>query len=192
MPVGHPGKPPATCHPDRPHLARGLCNSCYQSWWKAENPEKWADRQKKKPRATCHPERAALARGLCSTCYRREWREENPEANKEAVRRHYSRRSADPAYKKLHARRVRARRYGLTLEQLDALLDAQGDQCAVCGSTGKLHIDHCHGTGAIRGLLCGGCNSSAGHAGDDPARLRAIADYLERSSPVGFAGSSAD
>lgn len=64
------------------------------------------------------------------------------------------------------------------------MLAAQGGGCAVCGSTPKtrrLHIDHDHATGRIRGLLCMQCNRflAAYHA--TPAKLRAAADYLERT-----------
>lgn len=61
--------------------------------------------------------------------------------------------------------------------------------CAICGSTetvtrsGRVRrpsIDHCHRTGVIRGVLCSGCNSGLGLFDDDPARLRAAAEYLER------------
>ena len=27
-----------TCHPDRPFVAKGLCNSCYKKRWREENP----------------------------------------------------------------------------------------------------------------------------------------------------------
>lgn len=72
----------------------------------------------------------------------------------------------------------RARRYGLTVEQLRALL-APGC-CEVCGGTKNLHVDHDHGTGEARGLLCGGCNAGIGQLGDDPERIAAAAEYLRR------------
>jgi hypothetical protein len=79
------------------------------------------------------------------------------------------------------------KKYGLTLEEYDAKLEAQGGACAICGSTeprGRWNrhfaVDHCHETGEPRGLLCGGCNVMLGNAGDSPARLRVAAEYLER------------
>jgi hypothetical protein len=61
---------------------------------------------------------------------------------------------------------------------------AQGGKCAVCGDVQKrwLAVDHSHLTGKIRELLCDRCNPMAGYALDEPARLRAVADYLERHS----------
>lgn len=85
-----------------------------------------------------------------------------------------------------HECKVRAKRheaYGLTLVELQQLLD-QHKQCAICGSTnwGKKgpQVDHDHATGAVRGVLCFWCNTGIGHLGDDPARLRAAARYIER------------
>jgi predicted nucleic acid-binding Zn ribbon protein len=80
--------------------------------------------------------------------------------------------------------------YGMTTEQYDALMTAQGDRCAICGSgewigKGKRpHVDHDHETNRIRGILCGNCNNGIGMLGEDPARLRAAADYLERALAV--------
>jgi hypothetical protein len=84
-------------------------------------------------------------------------------------------------------------RYGITAEQYDALLAAHRGVCAVCerpnnqndrrtGQHRRLHIDHDHATGKVRGLLCAKCNSALGHADDSPERLRAMALYLERST----------
>lgn len=72
--------------------------------------------------------------------------------------------------------------YGLTMDEYKVKLEAQGERCAVCGEypEKRLHVDHDHQTGAVRGLLCEWCNHAIGKARDDPARLRAMADYLER------------
>lgn len=76
----------------------------------------------------------------------------------------------------------KARQYGLTVTQYRSLLDEHGGACAICGATVEiLHIDHCHRSGEVRGLLCPPCNLGLGNFGDDTARmLRAIA-YLKRS-----------
>lgn len=71
-------------------------------------------------------------------------------------------------------------KYGLTKGQYEALIHDHGGQCAICHSTTTLVIDHCHETGDVRGLLCHRCNVAIGWMMDDPAKLRAAADYLER------------
>ncbi|MGI5196950.1 endonuclease VII domain-containing protein [Streptomyces sp. CA-288835] len=73
--------------------------------------------------------------------------------------------------------------YGLTAEDYQRLLEAQGGKCAICRETRKtnLAVDHCHKTEAVRGLLCARCNSQllARGARDRPEVLRRAADYLE-------------
>ncbi len=44
----------------------------------------------------------------------------------------------------------------------------------------RLVIDHCHSTGAIRGLLCSNCNTAIGLLSDNPEIIRKAADYLEK------------
>lgn len=69
----------------------------------------------------------------------------------------------------------------------DGMLEAQGGRCAICNSTDarsrsdKFHIDHCHKTGVVRGLLCGPCNGGIGKLRDDPNLLRIAIKYLERA-----------
>lgn len=82
------------------------------------------------------------------------------------------------------------RYYGLTGEDYGRMLAAQGGVCEVCsrpevrlrpdGTPTPLHVDHDHETGKVRSLLCYTCNSGLGSFADDPARLRAAADYIER------------
>lgn len=75
-----------------------------------------------------------------------------------------------------------ATQYGMTLDEYRKRMADQGGRCAICGDEDKkrLHVDHDHQTGAIRDLLCRWCNYALGNAKDDPKRLRAMADYLER------------
>jgi hypothetical protein len=55
---------------------------------------------------------------------------------------------------------TRLRKFHLTREQFFALSAKQNQQCAICTiSSQKLHIDHDHSTGMVRGLLCNRCNS---------------------------------
>jgi hypothetical protein len=79
------------------------------------------------------------------------------------------------------------RKYGITLGEYEALLESQGGVCAICGEPElaanqygplPLAVDHCHGSGAVRGLLCSGCNTGLGKFRDDPELLRAASRYL--------------
>lgn len=77
-------------------------------------------------------------------------------------------------------------RYGLTLEQYNNMVEAQGGRCAICGTeepgAGRNHlfIDHCHETGVIRGLLCHHCNVGLGRF-KNVSILQAAINYLGRS-----------
>jgi hypothetical protein len=90
------------------------------------------------------------------------------------------------AYKKKWAKYQRAsiRRYGISPQEYDAMLEEQGG-CAICGGESGIagkrhHIDHCHETGIVRGILCGPCNVAIGMMKNDPRRLIAAAEYLYR------------
>lgn len=79
------------------------------------------------------------------------------------------------------------RRYGITPEQYDEMLRSQDGRCAICrtdqpGGNGNrtFPVDHDHASGAVRALLCSPCNTAIAFMGEDPARLREAADYLER------------
>lgn len=56
---------------------------------------------------------------------------------------------------------TRAKGLGVSDEQYARLLAAQGGHCALCQNgpkTRRLHVDHDHATGKVRGLLCHRCN----------------------------------
>ncbi len=74
--------------------------------------------------------------------------------------------------------------YGLTPEQHAALADSQGGVCAICSGTAKdllnFHVDHCHTTKRVRGLLCNKCNQGIGLLQDSTVLLEKAAEYLRK------------
>jgi hypothetical protein len=75
----------------------------------------------------------------------------------------------------------------MELSKYEDMLAAQDGKCFLCRrpasgglrATARLHVDHDHQGGQIRQLLCNGCNRGLGYLNDDPALLRAAADYIE-------------
>jgi hypothetical protein len=96
-------------------------------------------------------------------------------------------------------------RYGITVEDYNFLLQQQNYSCAICKtkdpsskrkSSNKFHVDHCHSTGKVRGLLCNSCNAAIGYLNDDENNLIAALRYLRRSQgsfklPSSFEGLAA-
>lgn len=74
------------------------------------------------------------------------------------------------------------RRYGLSAQSYQSLLEAHAGRCGACGRSPRLasslHVDHCHETKLVRGMLCNLCNLALGSFRDDPVRLDAAARYL--------------
>ena len=109
------------------------------------------------------------------------WRKEHPKENKNNVRIYYGQNKEVIAEK---ARRYHLqRKFSLSVEDYDKLLALQNGVCAICkltcSSGNSLSVDHDHKTGKIRALLCRSCNFSLGLMKEDPALMRAAADYLE-------------
>lgn len=135
-----------------------------------------------KPRDEFYPSRNTL-HGLSvyckDCCYKRhdEWRLKNKKKVAEQARRW---RAAHPRAAKDHT--IRAR-YGLPLGSYEKMLSEQGGKCACCGSDnpggrGDFHVDHCHDTNVVRGLLCHGCNVGIGNFDHNVERLQAAIRYL--------------
>jgi hypothetical protein len=100
------------------------------------------------------------------------------------IRREYRRRKPEAEQNS-----SRQKLYGVGPERFAEMTVAQNGVCAICGHPEKftargkpraLSVDHDHETNLVRGLLCAGCNKALGLFGDDPARLRAAAEYIER------------
>lgn len=89
----------------------------------------------------------------------------------------------------------RGRNYGLSDVELLVILENQGGRCPICLERivwprpaeslprgEALSVDHCHETGAVRGILHGLCNTGLGHLKDDPDRCERAAAYLRAAS----------
>lgn len=137
-----------------------------------------------RPRDRCTACLAEWTRTQASIRYR-EWREANPEQARATDRHQYEKRAEKVRQDKLnwHLRR----KYGLERADYDRMVEEQGNRCKICGQEPSgaahqevLHVDHCHTSGRVRGLLCGNCNTMIGLAGEDPKVLMAAVEYLEK------------
>lgn len=80
-------------------------------------------------------------------------------------------------------------KYGLTQDGFMEILEDQKYSCALCEkpfkeiSKTQMHIDHCHETGKIRGLLCMKCNVGLGMLGDNEEGLLKALSYVRGDYP---------
>lgn len=90
-------------------------------------------------------------------------------------------RKATAAFRARDPERTRRQWRGYRERKLLALTGGRPkpDHCDICGMGGRVCFDHSHASGVFRGWLCNRCNLILGHATDDPAVLRRLADYLE-------------
>jgi hypothetical protein len=68
------------------------------------------------------------------------------------------------------------------------MLKEQDNKCLCCsedlkfkgaGQKNTTHVDHCHSTGKVRGLLCGRCNQMIGHVNEDVKILEGMIRYIK-------------
>lgn len=114
----------------------------------------------------CYVYKTGRFHTYCYPCHNgvaKAWYAKNPD-----VKAHYDRR----------------RKFGLSVEQYQQMLKAQREACAICRKKKRLHVDHDHVTGAVRGLLCNRCNSALAAFEDDlrPA-MEAYLDASKRARP---------
>ena len=90
------------------------------------------------------------------------------------------------------------RKFGITLEERDEMLRKQNGKCAICDEDitfqdnmrkntkrGTAQIDHCHGKGHIRGILCGPCNNGLGCFRDDLFSISKAFEYIQNDLNTG-------
>jgi hypothetical protein len=151
--------------------------------------------------SACKETRQIQGHGLCRRCYLAQ-----PHVREKKNKARQEKYANDPARRRDHRaaqlisgkgpeqQRARNRRhfYKLEPDAFKAMWDKQGGQCPVCavalvegrGQVG-CHVDHCHTTGRVRGLLCGRCNSGLGMLRDDPTLLERGAAYLRGATIPG-------
>ena len=107
------------------------------------------------------------------------WQRDNPERYAAAQARFVASGGKKRSDRKGHLKR----KFGLTVDEYEALLERQGGGCAICRSPANdsisLHVDHDHGTGRVRGPLCFRCNGGLGQFREEPELLRRAAWYVE-------------
>lgn len=129
----------------------------------------------------------------------REWRKKNPEKNKKYHRKYKKRhpkkvKESQRKYCKNNKEKVkeinkksynrcRFKKYNMTLDEYNVMLENQNYKCAICGKTksenGKsFAVDHNHKTGKVRGLLCNHCNVGIGYLGDSAEITAKATAYL--------------
>lgn len=155
----------SSCHPHRKHKAKGLCGSCYDKHLKSINIE-YKNNQRKNLDA---------------------WY--NKPENKEKIKLYKQTRRLkelnDPFHKLKRRDRALRQTYGITLNDYNNMLLSQNNKCALCfrlqGSS-TFHVDHCHNTGRVRGILCHQCNWYLGIVDQDVSILERIKDYISKTT----------
>lgn len=142
-----------------------VCPECTEDKPLSEYNSRRTGRQAGQPEAYCRP---------CQSSRVRTWEQRNPERYRDLKRVHYERKGRDTVFQ---------RKYGITVQQRDEMLDEQGGRCVGCcvafTEAQPPVIDHRHDDGCVRGILCRPCNVVLGLLQDDPVRLRRLANYLE-------------
>ena len=84
------------------------------------------------------------------------------------------------------------RRYGITAADFDRMFAEQGGLCAICEEAPAAHVDHCHETNRVRGLLCFNCNGALGQFRDRTDLMVKAVAYLEPQlfGPIMAAGAT--
>lgn len=135
---------------------RGDCKSCFQARAKERYPL---------------VREQAIARA-------KQWRIDNIERFREVQRERRTRPEVKAKERAGHLKR----KFGITPETYDEMLAGQDGGCAICRRPPRddiaLHVDHEHGTGRVRGLLCFRCNNALGDFEDDAPLLMRAVDYV--------------
>lgn len=119
-------------------------------------------------------------------CARAAYRAKNKEKLRAKAAEKYANNSEAAKAKRLEYK------YGITPAQRDAMYADQEGKCKVCEThmtwdhrkANTVHVDHCHTTGEVHGLLCSRCNTAAGLLGENPEIAASLVQYLLDTAKV--------
>lgn len=120
-------------------------------------------------------------RGMCKPCYRIRLTElESPEQKIERLAKSKIKRAERYKQDAIYYRRKNWKTRGIDIESAELAIANNDGTCDICKekATKTLHLDHCHTTNKVRGLLCDSCNHLLGKAKDSQRILVAAIDYL--------------
>lgn len=107
----------------------------------------------------------------------KEWREKNVDAIKQYRAKN----------RQKHYRQELVRKYGVEPQWFDDQLHIQNDSCVCCkrlfqwgNKQTTPHVDHCHDSQIVRGILCNRCNTVLGLCQDNDRLLSSLARYLRK------------
>ena len=125
------------------------------------------------------------------TKYGKKYYEDNKEKELERAKEWYAANRSKKREQYLARRStILKQRYGITEVDYQYMLEKQGGCCAICGTTepgGKnrvFHVDHCHASKEVRGLLCVSCNHGLGSFKDNIKSLESAIKYLQCAGGV--------
>ncbi len=131
-----------------------------------------------------------VARSRCKQCvksYAKSYNKNLKESGEKSKRRKKYNEN-NPKYQRRSSIRTFARKLWIEPDSLLEYVESHNGKCDICdrseSEVGTLHIDHCHNSGHVRGLLCSACNLSLGKFEDDIDRLQQAIKYLKQDPVV--------
>lgn len=152
-------------------VARGLCSRCYSREYHAGR----ITPQLPLGHHSLSEIDRDLAVAVCAICGPTQIRVRKAPRGSECITKAANRRS-----KQERAAGRAYRKYGLTFDEYQSMVEQANGRCQICATESALVVDHDHATSEVRGLLCHACNVALGFMSDDPARLMSAAAYLIR------------
>ena len=153
----------------------GFCQDCGDLL----DDNNWSKSMQKYKRYSCK---------VCWTIRQKKYNKQTKEEKREksiARRSNWSDERRALESEKRYDRQLR-RKYGITIEEYYLMLEDQQGGCKICSTKqpdgmGRFHVDHCHVTNKVRGLLCSTCNLMLGKVKDSIEILTSAIKYLRES-----------